>query len=111
MSTKKYVNTLKKMCQVIELGWCRGENARDKNNQPCLPRSKNACRWCIEGAYRKVSGFNLDFWNWLGRELNQTKSPKDIYRNNFDIINFNDVAKSKKEVLSKLKKIIKKYNV
>lgn len=101
MSTKKYVNTLKKMCQVIELGWCRGVNARDKNNQPCPPRSKKACKWCIEGAYRKISGFDIDFWNWLDRELDKTKSP----------IDFNDTAKSKKAVLNKLKKIIKKYNV
>ncbi len=36
--------------EYIELGWCQGYRALDKNNKEIEPNSKKAISWCMIGA-------------------------------------------------------------
>jgi len=40
--------------------WTTGELARDKDGNKCDPLSPEAVCWCIEGAYRRVYGYDME---------------------------------------------------
>lgn len=41
---------------LVERGWCKGANARDKNGKQVSPTDPAACAWCMVGAVFKACG-------------------------------------------------------
>jgi hypothetical protein len=42
----------RKMRALIERGWTRGSSAVDAGGMPCSVHAREACAWCLHGAYR-----------------------------------------------------------
>lgn len=81
--------------------WTKGAEAKNKKGAICPPRSDAACKWCLIGAYQKVS---VDQDRKIGRAAmkffanviarRNGKNTK-VYDTTETIINFNDNSKTK----------------
>jgi hypothetical protein len=52
---KTPADVLSEAADLIELGWCRGAEARDEAGQPIDPASPQAVEWSVSGAISRAS--------------------------------------------------------
>ena len=81
-------------------GWCQNAEALNEKEMPCYPTSPEAAKFCIAGAYRKVTGCGITPNCYLNIAARQEGFQ--------DVVYLNDSPGTTKE---KVIKFLEKYNI
>lgn len=99
------IEQLKQARDLIANGWCRGAYAKDESNKPVPPNDPSACKFCLYGALRKVTGMGNEFYKKPEYEELCEIMRKQLGGALF-LDHFNDSKKNKRDVVRVFDKAI-----
>jgi hypothetical protein len=103
-SKRKLINALRKTLKYIQLGWTRGQLARDKKGNPVPVHGRRVARVCLLGAVKKAS-LNIYIATKVCQLLTKELPQSTTWRS---LALFNDHQKSKAPVIKLIERAIER---